>query len=75
MVTIDRVMRSLRHFDHLIIDLSRFGEVRDMASQRGLIVELQNLGFSEAARVYSLGDTDIRNFRRNPGERVRRKNI
>ncbi len=68
METIDRVMRSLRHFDHLVIDLSRFGEVRDAASQRALIASLRKLGFGEAARVYSAGDTDIRHFRRNPGE-------
>lgn len=69
METIDRVMRSLRHFDHLIIDLSRFGEVRDVATQRALIVQLQNLGFREAAKVYSVGDTDVRHFRRNPDRR------
>lgn len=68
METIDRIMRSLRHFDHLIIDLSRFGEVRDVSSQRALIVQLQKLGFSEVARVYSAGDTDIRHFQRNRGD-------
>ena len=67
METLDRVMRSLRHFDHLIIDLSRFGEVRDASSQRDLIVQLQKLGFGEVARVYTAGDTDIRHFQRNPG--------
>ena len=68
METIDRVLRSLRHFDHLILDLSRFGEVRDASSQRDLIVEFQKLGFSEVARVYAAGDTDIRHFMRNPGD-------
>ena len=68
MESIDRVMRSLRHFDHLIIDLPRFGEVRDVSSQRALIAQLQKLGFREAARVYAAGDTDIRHFRRNPGD-------
>ncbi|MDP1963915.1 MAG: DUF4407 domain-containing protein, partial [Reyranella sp.] len=68
MEAIDRVMRSLRHFDHLILDLSRFGKVRDLSSQRDLIVQLQKLGFREAARVYSYGDTDIRHFRRSPGD-------
>lgn len=66
METIDRVMRSLRHFDHLIIDLSRFGEVRDASSQLALNVQLRKLGFREVARVYSAGDTDIRHFQRNP---------
>jgi hypothetical protein len=41
----ERIMRSLRLFDHLIIDLSRFGEVRDTASQRALIARLHELGF------------------------------
>jgi uncharacterized protein YlxW (UPF0749 family) len=68
MEAIDRIMRSLRHFDHLIIDLSRFGKVRTLSSQRDLVVQLQKLGFREAARVYSSGDTDIRHFRRNPGD-------
>lgn len=68
MEAIDRVMRSLRHFDHLILDLSRFGKVRDVSSQRDLIVQLQKLGFREVARVYSAGDTDIRHFRRSPGD-------
>ncbi len=68
---IDRVMRSLRHFDHLIIDLSRFGEVRDAASQLALIAQLQKFGFTEAARVYAAGDTDVRHFQRNPGDETR----
>lgn len=68
METIDRVMRSLRHFDHLIIDLSRFGEVRDAYSRGALIIQLQKLGFREAAPVYSADDTDIRHFQRNPGD-------
>lgn len=68
MEAIDRVMRSLRHFDHLILDLSRFGKVRDVSSQRDLIVQLQKLGFREAARVYSFGDTDVRHFKRSPGD-------
>jgi hypothetical protein len=54
---IERVMRSLRLFDHLIIDLSRFGEVRSLASQRALAARLQELGFREVAQVYSAGDT------------------
>lgn len=62
METIDQVIGSLRLFDHLIIDLSRFGEVRDAASQRTLIERLQGLGFTEIARVYGVGDTDIRHF-------------
>lgn len=65
MEEIDRVLRSLRYFDHLIIDLSRFGEVRDVTSQLALVAKLQDLGFREAARVYASGDTDIRHFQRS----------
>lgn len=64
METIDHVIRSLKLFDHLIIDLSRFGEVRDVRSQRALVERLVALGFREHARVYALGDTDIRHFSR-----------
>lgn len=58
------VLRSLRLFDHLIIDVSRFGEVRNEESQRGLIARLHQLGFAEVSRVYSTGDTEIRHFAR-----------
>lgn len=66
---IDHVVWSLRLFNHLIIDLSRFGEVRDVPSQLGLAARLQELGFQEVARVYGLGDTDIRHFvhKQRPG--------
>ncbi len=64
MEKIDYVYRSLRLFDHLIIDLSRFGEVRNEESQRDLIVKLWDCGFVEVARVFSNGDTDIRHFER-----------
>ncbi len=62
MEEIDSVIWSLRLFDHLIIDLSRFGEVRDLQSQRTLINKLQELGFREVAQVYAMGDTDIRHL-------------
>lgn len=62
MEAIDSVILALRLFDHLIIDLSRFGEVRDLPSQRALIIKLQELGFRETAQVYAVGDTDIRHF-------------
>ncbi len=68
MDAIDHVIWSLRLFDHLIIDLSRFGEVRDAASQQALIERLRELGFREIARVYESGETDIRHFAH--GQRV-----
>ncbi|MBY0320958.1 MAG: DUF4407 domain-containing protein [Reyranella sp.] len=69
MQMIDHVIWSLRLFNHLIIDLSRFGEVRDSASQLALIARLNELGFQEVARIYTLGDTDIRHFahKQRPG--------
>jgi hypothetical protein len=65
MEAIERVLRSLRHFDHLIIDLSRFGEVRDVPSQLALVAKLHDLGFQETEQVFASGDTDIRHFQRN----------
>ena len=70
MDALERVMRSLRPFDHVIVDLSRFGEVRDQASQAALIASLQQMGFDEAARAYAAGDTDIRHFQRKARERM-----
>ncbi|MBV8187453.1 MAG: DUF4407 domain-containing protein [Alphaproteobacteria bacterium] len=61
-----RVLRSLALFDHLIVDLSRFGEIRDTSSQQALTLHLHKLGFYEVARVYASGDTDVRHFRRRP---------
>lgn len=62
MEAIGNVIWSLRLFDHVIIDLSRFGEVRDVPSQMALVAKLQELGFSEVAQVYSVGDADVRHF-------------
>lgn len=70
MQTIDYVHRSLRLFDHVIIDLTRFGEVRDEQSQRDLIETLAESGFAEAAKVYSVGESDIRHFTRRPARAV-----
>jgi len=70
MEVIDRILRSLRHFDHLIIDLSRFGEVRDVPSQLALVGKLENLGFREVAPVYAAGETDIRHFQRDDRNRT-----
>ena len=66
MQKIDHVYRSLRLFDHLIIDLTRFGEVRNEDSQRGLIAKLGDFGFVEIAKVFANGETDIRHFERRP---------
>ena len=66
MEKIDYVYRSLRLFDHLIIDLSRFGQVRNEQSQHELIVKLRECGFMEVASVYSNGETDVRHFEREP---------
>src|SRR5262249_32944750 len=59
---LEDILQSLTHFDHAIVDLSRFGEIRDPTSQRTLIARLMELGFSEVVGVYSSGDTDVRHF-------------
>lgn len=62
MEMIDEVVWSLRLFDHLIIDLSRFGQVRDVPSQSALVAKLHELGFIEVAQVDASGDANIRHF-------------
>jgi hypothetical protein len=62
---ITNIYRSLRLFDHLIIDITRFGEARDEQSQVGLLAELQRDGFVEVAKVHQTsGSPDIRHFQR-----------
>lgn len=58
------ILRTLRLFDHAIIDLTRFGMVRDEQSQKDLIADLRRAGFSEVGPVYSTSDTDVRHFER-----------
>jgi len=62
MSAFEEILQSLKLFDHVIMDLSRFGEVRDLQSQRALVGKLRDLGFAEVANVYSSGDTNIRHF-------------
>ena len=57
------VLTALKRFDHLILDLSRFGIVRDHKSQRELATELRRAGFSEVGRVHAVGDSDIWHFK------------
>jgi len=64
MENIAAILTALRLFDHLILDLSRFGAVRDQRSQQELVAELRRAGFAEVERVYSMGDCDIRHFKR-----------
>lgn len=64
MENLRQIYRALRLFDHLIIDLSRFGTVRDEQLRHELILELGQAGFVETARVYTTSDTDIRHFQR-----------
>lgn len=69
MENISVIQRALRLFDHLILDLSRFGTVRDQQSQRELAAELRLAGFAEVERVYSVGDSDIWHFERKAAPR------
>lgn len=64
MDNIDFVYRGLRLFDHLIIDLSRFGVVRGPAAQGELIARLQLCGFVGIGQVVSCGDSSVRHFQR-----------
>lgn len=58
------IQRAWRLFDHLVIDLSRLGVVRDQVAKEQLLAELRQTGFAEVARVYQMGDTDVRHFAR-----------
>lgn len=60
----DFVTRALRLFDHLVLDLARFGDVRDKASQSSLQETLNELGFTEVTAVFTAGANNIRHFRR-----------
>lgn len=64
------IQRSLRLFDDLILDLSRFGSVRDRAARNELIADLGRAGFTEVAQIFSAGDTDVRHFERRTTETV-----
>lgn len=64
MRNIEAILKALRRFDHLILDLSRFGIVRDQQSQLELVAELRRAGFDEVGRVYSVDDSNIRHFQR-----------
>ncbi len=62
------IYRTLRLFDDVIIDLARFGEKRDEASQQEVVEILADLGFEEVTPVYVGSDNNIRHFER----RIRR---
>src|SRR5262249_16931169 len=64
---IDSVHRALRLFDHLVIDLARFGVARNEADIRALVGELERNNFAEVARVYSANGSDVRHFERRSG--------
>lgn len=59
------IQRAWRLFDHLVMDLSRLGVVRDQLAKEKLVAELRQAGFAEVARVYQRGDTDVRHFARS----------
>ena len=64
---IDSVHRALRLFDHLVIDLARFGIARNDGDIRSLVADLERDGFTEVARVYAATGSDVRHFARRSG--------
>lgn len=64
MAQITDIFRSMRLFDHLLINLPRFGTVRDPVSAAALFDQIGELGFAQAAEVYGSEGTDIRHFTR-----------
>ena len=66
MARMGHILASLRLFDHLLINVSRFGAVRDAAMTNRLVAQLQGLGFVELGEVYRGGDVDVRHFGRAP---------
>ena len=64
MDNIDYVYRAMRLFDHVIVDLSRFGAVRDQSARQTLVSDLLEAGFVDQGPVYSTGGSDVRHFQR-----------
>lgn len=64
MENIEAVLRSLRLFDHLVVDLARFGMSRAEESKRTLIEAFSRSGFAQVAVIHSDSDSDIRHFAR-----------
>lgn len=58
------IHRILRLFDHLVIDLARFGSARDQESIQLLADEFERNGFFEKACIYSASGSDVRHFAR-----------
>ena len=63
---IDEVTESFRQFERLVIDITRFGLVRDKGAQQELIDRIHSLGFAELGIVYQGGGHDIRHYRHQP---------
>lgn len=66
MENIDAVHRSLRLFDHLVVDVARFGTVRKEEGKRELIEALARSGFVQVAAIHYDSGSDIRHFARHP---------
>jgi len=64
MENIEAVHRSLRLFDHLVVDVARFGAVREEEGKRTLIEELIRSGFVQVAVIHYDSGSDIRHFTR-----------
>lgn len=60
MANIDRIYRAFGLFDHLIIDVAKFGDDRDAHAQQSLLADLKGLGFVDLGQVFG----NVRHFRR-----------
>lgn len=62
MERMEQILRVLPRFDHLIIEVSRFGETRDLRSIQSLLAAIGAAGFRQRASVFGLEGCDIRHF-------------
>lgn len=60
MANIDRIYRAFGLFDHLIIDVAKFGDDRDAQAQESLLADLKGLGFTDVGQVFG----NVRHFSR-----------
>jgi len=65
MENIEAVHRSLGLFDHLVVDVARFGTVREEEGKRTLIEAFTRSGFVQMAAIHYDSSSDIRHFARH----------
>ena len=60
----DLIHRAIRLFDHVILDLARFGTARDHQAQLDLVEDLRRCGLVEVTPIYSSTHNSVRHFQR-----------